>query len=71
VSLFTEQNVSLSIFALVTNHAGIGNEAKRHRLYYYNSVVYKQLLDEVYVISKISDVEVSVISRAEGESDNA
>ena len=31
----------------------------------------KQLLDEVFVIYGISNVEVRVISRAEGEADNS
>ena len=32
---------------------------------------YKQLLDEVFVICRIINVEVRVISRAEGEADNS
>ena len=32
---------------------------------------YKQLLDEVFVICRIINVEVRVISRAEGEVDNS
>ena len=31
----------------------------------------KQLLDEVFVICRIMNVEVKVISRAEGEADNS
>ena len=31
----------------------------------------KQLLDEVFVICRIINVEVRVISRAEGEADNS
>ena len=32
---------------------------------------FKQLLDEVFVICRIINVEVRVISRAEGEADNS
>ena len=38
-------------------------------LYAKNSFI-KQLLDEIFVICGIIKVEVSVISRAEGEADN-
>ena len=34
-------------------------------------MVIKQLLDEVFVICRIINVEVRVISRAEGEADNS
>jgi hypothetical protein len=36
----------------------------------YENPIIKQLLDEVFVISRIIKVEVSVISRAEGENCN-
>ena len=37
----------------------------------YKHVIYKQLLDEVFVMCRIINVEVRVISRAEGEADNS
>ena len=36
-----------------------------------NYVINKQLLDEVFVICRFINVEVSVISRANGEADNS
>ena len=36
-----------------------------------NPEYYKQLLDEIFVICRIINVEVRVISRAEGEADNS
>ena len=38
---------------------------------YYKVNDNKQLLDEVFVICRIINVEVRVISRAEGEADNS
>ena len=37
----------------------------------YDDAKNKQLLDEVFVICRIINVEVRVISRAEGEADNS
>ena len=44
---------------------------KNARVFFLLIAYDKQLLDEVFVIGRIINVEVRVISRAEGEADNS